>query len=79
MAKILSELSSLNNVYMIITTGRSIEKARSFMIDNKNVHFVALVGQDEMAGGIITLRNMKNGDQEKLNIKELIFRLSSHS
>ena len=50
-----------------------------FYMNNKNVHFVALVGQDEMAGSIITLRNMKNGDQEKLNIEELIFKLSSHS
>ncbi len=46
--------------------------------NNKNVHFVALVGQDEMLGGFITLRNMKNGDQEKLNVEELISKLSHH-
>eukprot|EP01084_Bolivina_argentea_P223220 377715_1 len=39
MAKILVELSTLKNVYMIITTGRSIKKVKSFVIDNKNIHF----------------------------------------
>ena len=44
--------------------------------DNKKVNFVALVGQDEIAEGLITLRNMKNGEQEKLNVEDLITKLS---
>ena len=57
---------------------RAKMKKQMSYANNKNVHFVALVGQDEMLGGFITLRNMKNGDQEKLNVEELISKLSHH-
>ncbi len=57
---------------------RAKMKKQMSYANSKNVHFVALVGQDEMLGGFITLRNMKNGDQEKLNVEELISKLSHH-
>ncbi len=44
--------------------------------NNKNVEFVALVGENEMVEGKITLKNMESGEQEKLSISELITKLS---
>ena len=44
--------------------------------NNKNVEFVALVGENEMVEGKITLKNMESGEQEKLSVSELINKLS---
>ena len=44
--------------------------------NNKNVKFVALVGENEIAEGKITLKNMQTGEQEKLTVEELIQRLN---
>ncbi|MCD6596839.1 MAG: histidine--tRNA ligase [Bacteroidales bacterium] len=44
--------------------------------NNKNVEFVAMVGENEMAEGKISLKNMESGEQEKLSVKELIAKLS---
>ncbi len=44
--------------------------------NNKNVKFVALVGENEIAEGKITLKNMETGEQEKLTVEELIQRLN---
>ena len=45
--------------------------------NNKNVKFVAMVGENEMLEGKITLKNMETGGQEKLTIEELIRNLSA--
>jgi len=39
MSDLLLKLSSLDNILMVIVTGRSIEKVRSFMPKNDNIHF----------------------------------------
>ena len=44
--------------------------------NQKNVKYVALVGENEMKKGIITLKNMKTGDQELITPEELIEKLS---
>ena len=44
--------------------------------NKKNVEYVALVGEDEMKNRLITLKNMKTGDHEKIKLKELIEKLS---
>ena len=44
--------------------------------NQKNVEYVALVGEDEMKNGLITLKNMKTGDQELITLEELIEKLS---
>ncbi|KPK86417.1 MAG: histidyl-tRNA synthase [Bacteroides sp. SM23_62_1] len=38
----------------------------------KKIPFVALVGEDEISAGLITLRNMQTGEQKKVNLDELI-------
>ena len=41
----------------------------------KQVPFVALVGEEEISEGVITLRNMQTGEQKKVNLEELIKQL----
>jgi len=44
--------------------------------NNKNIPFVAIVGEEEMAQGKINLKNMVTGDQQLVDPKELIKVLS---
>jgi len=45
--------------------------------DRKNITWVALVGDTEMAEGKVTLKNMKSGDQQLVSTDELIQILSA--
>ena len=40
--------------------------------DDKQIAFVVLAGSEEIASGILTLRNMVSGEQQKLSIEEII-------
>ena len=40
--------------------------------NNKNIPFVALVGENELANDSITVKNMETGDQNNYTIKELV-------
>lgn len=40
--------------------------------DDKRIPFVVLAGSDEIATGQLTLRNMVTGEQQKLNLEEII-------
>jgi histidyl-tRNA synthetase len=44
--------------------------------DNKSVQFVIMVGEDEMESGILSIKNMATGEQSRLNIADLIKKLS---
>jgi len=39
--------------------------------NNKKIPFVILIGEDEMQSGLITLKNMETGVQEKLTLEQL--------
>jgi len=56
----------------------SAEKIKKQMnyANNKGVQYVVMVGEDEMKSGKLSIKNMQTGDQEKLNISELIKILS---
>lgn len=43
--------------------------------DKKGIPYVALVGENEMQAGVVSLKNMASGEQENLNIQELIQKL----
>jgi histidyl-tRNA synthetase len=45
--------------------------------DDKKIPFVALVGSEEIKTGAITVKNMKNGEQNKLSMDELVKSLQS--
>jgi histidyl-tRNA synthetase len=51
-----------------------IKKQMSYA-DNKNIPFVAIVGEDEMNNGKVMLKNMKSGEQSNLSIDDLLARL----
>jgi histidyl-tRNA synthetase len=40
--------------------------------DDKNIPFVILIGSDEMESGLLTLKNMKSGEQQKLSADQII-------
>lgn len=43
--------------------------------NKKGIPYVALVGENEMQSGVISLKNMVSGEQDNLNIEELIKKL----
>ena len=43
----------------------------------REIPFVALVGEQEMKDGFITLKDMESGEQKRLSPEELVERLSS--
>jgi histidyl-tRNA synthetase len=45
--------------------------------DDKNIPFVILIGSDEMETGLLTLKNMKSGEQQKLASEQIIEVLSN--
>ncbi len=45
--------------------------------NNRQIPFVAMVGEDEMSTGQITLKDMEKGEQNKITIEELIKKLGS--
>jgi len=47
-------------------------KKQMAFADQRNIPYVALIGENEMSSGIITLRNMNTGEQKNVNIEELI-------
>lgn len=45
--------------------------------NNRNVPYVVLVGDEEMASGQLSLKNMASGEQEKLSLEQIINHLVS--
>ena len=43
--------------------------------DKKEIPFVALIGENEMQEGIISLKNMLSGEQHNVTTEELVERL----
>lgn len=44
--------------------------------DAKKIPYVVLVGSEEMSTGILSLKNMQSGEQQKLSVDEIITKLS---
>jgi histidyl-tRNA synthetase len=43
--------------------------------NKKMIPFVIVIGADEMKDGLLTIKNMKTGEQEKLGVKDILLRL----
>ena len=43
--------------------------------NKKGVHYVVLVGEDEMTSGTLTVKNMRDGTQKNMKIQELLLLL----
>lgn len=44
--------------------------------DSKNIPFVVLIGADEMQNGLLTLKDMKSGEQQQLDVASIIEKLT---
>lgn len=44
--------------------------------DKKKIQFVCIIGSDEMNTGILTLKNMISGEQEKLSFEDILSKLA---
>ena len=40
--------------------------------NSKQIPYVAIVGSQEMASGMLALKNMQTGDQQKLSIEQIV-------
>ncbi|HQG37741.1 MAG TPA: His/Gly/Thr/Pro-type tRNA ligase C-terminal domain-containing protein, partial [Chitinophagales bacterium] len=40
--------------------------------DKKNIPFVCIIGEEEMAQQVVTLKDMQKGEQQQLSLQELI-------
>jgi histidyl-tRNA synthetase len=56
--------------------GNAKMKKQMAYADAKNIPYVVLVGEDEVATGHVSLKNMQNGEQTKLRYEELVKLLS---
>ena len=67
----IDKLRSLN--YSCELYPDTIKLKKQFSYANKrNVRYIAIIGEDELKSNKITLKNMSNGDQHKVNFNDLI-------
>jgi len=59
----------------IYPTSAKLKKQMSYA-DDKNIPFVILIGSEEMETGLLSLKNMKSGEQEKITIEQIISSLT---
>jgi len=59
----------------IYPSSAKLKKQMSYA-DDKNIPFVILIGSEEMETGLLSLKNMKSGEQEKITIEQIIASLT---
>lgn len=59
----------------IYPSSAKLKKQMSYA-DDKNIPFVILIGSEEMETGLLSLRNMKSGEQQKITAEQIIATLS---
>ena len=59
----------------IFPDAAKMKKQMGYADDNK-IPFVCLVGSEEMKSGLLTLKNMVSGEQNKITIEDLILKLA---
>lgn len=69
--QLLQQLREANINAELYPDAAKMKKQMSYA-NSKNIPFVALVGDDEMQSGLITLKNMQTGEQQKLCLEDLI-------
>ncbi|BBD44939.1 histidine--tRNA ligase [Petrimonas sp.] len=72
---ILSQLRSNGICAEIYPEAAKMKKQMSYA-DNNNIPFVALVGENEIKEGKVTLKEMQSGEQTALSVDELIQKLA---
>ena len=66
--------ASVADIFWLETNFPDASKMKKQMsyANSKGIPFVALVGENEMAEGKITLKNMESGEQSLVTVDELI-------
>ena len=67
----IDKLRSLNYSCELYPDTIKLKKQLSYA-NKRNVRYIAIIGEDELKSNKITLKNMSNGDQHKVNFNDLI-------
>ena len=71
---LLQEIRQAGIAAELYPAAAKLKKQMSYA-DAKNIPFVILIGSDEMQSGLLTLKDMQSGDQQKLPLGEIRTRL----
>lgn len=72
---LLQQLRSAGISAEIYPSSAKLKKQMNYA-DDKNIPYVILIGSDEMKTGLLSLKNMKSGEQQKLPAEQIISFLS---
>jgi histidyl-tRNA synthetase len=72
---ILQQLRTANISAELYPAAAKLKKQMSYA-DAKKIPYVILIGDDEMNSGLLTLKDMESGDQQKLDIATIIAKLN---
>jgi len=68
---LLQQLREANVAAELYPSSAKLKKQMSYA-DDKSIPYVVLIGSDEMQSGILTLKNMHSGEQQKLSPEAII-------
>ncbi|MCO5936629.1 histidine--tRNA ligase [Mucilaginibacter sp. RB4R14] len=71
---LLQSLRSQNTSAELYPAGAKIKKQMEYA-NNKQIPYTVLIGSDEMESGLLTFKNMENGEQEKLSVNDILKRV----
>jgi histidyl-tRNA synthetase len=72
--KLINELRAHNINSELYPEAKKIQKQFEYA-DKKGIPFVCIIGSEEIEKGIFSLKDLSNGQQEKLNKQQLIEKL----
>ena len=67
----------VNNISVDLVTDNFKLKKQLKYANKNNIPYVLIVGEDEINTNCFTLKNMKNGEQEKKSIDDIISKMTS--
>lgn len=73
---VLQELRTAGIAAELYPSSAKLKKQMSYA-DAKNIPYVILIGDDEMSSGLLTLKNMQSGEQQKLSIADVLEKLKT--
>jgi histidyl-tRNA synthetase len=68
---VLQQLRMANVAAELYPSSAKLKKQMSYA-DDKHIPYVILIGSDEMQSGLLTLKNMKSGEQQKLTAEAIV-------
>ena len=67
----------VNNISVDLATDNFKLKKQLKYANKNNIPYVLIIGEDEINTNYFTLKNMKNGEQEKKSIDDIISKMKS--